>query len=344
MELSIVVPAYKAKSYLKQSLPLIKSYMPRNSELIVVIDGDVDNSYEIAQQYADRVEVLPENKGHPNARNVGADLAQGKIIIFFDADVLIEPDTIDLISRHFEDNPVTAAVTGLLAKDGPHKDFFSRYKNFYMYYTFMRAPEDITFLYGSVHAIRKSVFVSYDTEVGLTDDTAMGQALSSQGKVIKLLKNLRVTHLKRHNLFSLARNDFKIPYDWAHVFIKHQGWKQLGKRGTGYAHAPTEQLISVMLVPAGFIILMSAIFVNKSMYLTLLTCLTLWFICNRKFLSYLRQEDQSYKWFVTSHFWTLFDHFIMSLGVGLGLLHAILIYGLKNKLGGRNEFREAIGR
>ena len=51
-----------------------------------------------------RIIDLETNKGVANARNKGAEFAKGDILIFFDSDVLLEPDTLLRFAKAHE-NP-----------------------------------------------------------------------------------------------------------------------------------------------------------------------------------------------------------------------------------------------
>ncbi len=72
-------------------------------EVIVVDDGSNDSTGEIVEKYKSEIRNLiyhfQENKGVATARNSGARLAQGEILIFNDDDIIVAPD---LIGRHLK--------------------------------------------------------------------------------------------------------------------------------------------------------------------------------------------------------------------------------------------------
>jgi len=146
------------------------------------------------------------------ARNAGIETAQGDIIVLTDSDNVLMPDTLQRIEAFFSANSHISALTGLISKEHPNKDFFSQYKNLYMNYVFNKLPERVTFLHGSICAIRRN-FVPFGDPQIKTDDAERGQKLYNSGKEIAFLNTLEVIHLKKYNFLSLFRNDFLVPFD-----------------------------------------------------------------------------------------------------------------------------------
>lgn len=89
------MPAYGVEAYISQAIESVLAQMFTNWELIVVDDGSLDQSYEIAERYAQadsRIRVVRKhNGGLSSARNFGLYYARGKYIHFFDPDDYIEP-------------------------------------------------------------------------------------------------------------------------------------------------------------------------------------------------------------------------------------------------------------
>ncbi len=321
MKFSVIVPTYNDEKVIEKCLQAIKKSDYKEYELIVVDDGSSDDTLCMAQKYADRVVSLSLNQGRSIARNQGALVASGEILLNIDSDVVIYRDTLEKIHNYFRKYPELDAITGLLSKEHPNKDYFSQYKNLYMHYIFFKQPDRVTFLYGSLHAVRRSAFKTYGRDVEIADDTAIGQELAQEGKKIGFYRDLEVIHLKKHSMLSFFRNDFQIPFDWSKLFIKYQGWKQLGE-GKGYAHSPKEQLLSIALVPFVFLSLTVLIFMDPFFplwFVLLLTPFFLWYALNHKFVSFLAKEKGFFFAFISVGV-TLMDHFVMGVGIFLGLL------------------------
>ncbi len=96
MLISIIVPVYNVKNYLKKCLDSLVNQTYKNLEIIVVNDGSDDGSEEICNEYArkyDFIQVIEkENGGLSDARNCGIRAATGEYIGFVDSDDWIEND------------------------------------------------------------------------------------------------------------------------------------------------------------------------------------------------------------------------------------------------------------
>lgn len=91
--LSIVIPTYNEEEALPQTLNAVKSSIAHldggfESEIIVVDNGSTDRTVEFAECFGARVvkESIPSIGA---ARNKGASVSKGDIILFIDADVCI---------------------------------------------------------------------------------------------------------------------------------------------------------------------------------------------------------------------------------------------------------------
>lgn len=92
MRLSIIIPAYNAGKYLEHCVSSCEEQnIPQDEfEIIVVNDGSKDNTWEVAENLANKysnVKVFSkQNGGSSSARNLGLDNAKGDYITFVDSD------------------------------------------------------------------------------------------------------------------------------------------------------------------------------------------------------------------------------------------------------------------
>ncbi len=314
--LSVVVPTHNSQPTIGKCLRAIRNSSYLDYELLIVDDASKDATVPVARKYADKIIELKHHLGRAKARSRGIRPAKGQIIVNIDSDVLIKPDTLSRIAEYLAGNPKIDAVTGILSKEHPNKDFFSQYKNLYMHYIFRRLPQKVTFLYGSIYAIKRKVFQAPDPDVSIATDTALGQKLISIGRRIVFLKSLEVVHLKKYNLSSFIKNDFQISFEWAHIFIRYRGWRQLGRYKTGYAHAPKSQLISIILA-AGVFLWGGLQFSGPEKGVWLLLFLILWLCFNLGFINFLRKE-KGFSFGATGLAITFFDNIIMGYGILFG--------------------------
>ena len=320
--LSVIVPTYNSASTLEACLQAVRASTLPDYELIVADCRSRDATRAIAQRYADRVLEVEGVPSSSAARNRGLAVAQGDVIVNVDSDVVISPDTLGRIAEVMSLHQDVDAVTGLLAKAHPRPGFFSQYKNLYMHYTFQRLPERVTFLYGSIHAIRRRAVRPYGALVRVADDLPLGQQLVAEGRRIAFVRELEVIHLKSYTGWSLIKNDFQIPHDWARIFLAYQGWRQVGRNGTGFAHARTEQLVSVVLAPS--IVLMSLLALSSPSWVPWVAGLSVcWLLLNCRFVAFLAKEKGT-AFGVLACAFTALDHLVMAAGIVFGLLHAAM--------------------
>lgn len=82
--LSVIVPIYNVRPYLRQCIESICDQSYRDLEIILVDDGSCDGSSEICDQYKtmdDRIVVLhKENEGLVKARKSGLQISRGSIL------------------------------------------------------------------------------------------------------------------------------------------------------------------------------------------------------------------------------------------------------------------------
>jgi glycosyltransferase involved in cell wall biosynthesis len=96
---SIIIPCYNAEQWLAQAVACCVNQTYRPLEIIIIDDGSTDGSlqqiHQLAQQHPDLIRYeTGANRGGCAARNRGTELAQGEFLLFFDADDLLEPETI----------------------------------------------------------------------------------------------------------------------------------------------------------------------------------------------------------------------------------------------------------
>ena len=98
IDVSVVVPLYNKKDYLKFSVDSILNQTHKNLEVLIVDDCSTDGSLELCRElygHDERVRIIqqPNNMGPGAARNRGINEARGKYMLFVDSDDEILPDT-----------------------------------------------------------------------------------------------------------------------------------------------------------------------------------------------------------------------------------------------------------
>lgn len=106
---TVVVPAYNAEKTIAETLRALEnqSVPASDFEVIVVDDGSSDATAEIVRGFS-RVKLIQQKNGGPaKARNAGARIARGDIVVFTDADCVPEPEWLVQMLKPFEDLTIT---------------------------------------------------------------------------------------------------------------------------------------------------------------------------------------------------------------------------------------------
>jgi glycosyltransferase involved in cell wall biosynthesis len=118
--ISIIIPAHNEQNYIRRTLEAARRQTLRNFEIIVVCNGCSDQTAQEAREFCDQVIVMPE-RGLSRARNLGAQAARGTILVFLDADTLLEQHALEVIARRF--TPEFAAGTLKGCPDLPRRSY-----------------------------------------------------------------------------------------------------------------------------------------------------------------------------------------------------------------------------
>lgn len=124
--ISVIVPVYNAEDYLGECLDSILNQSYKSLEIIIVNDGSIDNSANIAKGYAEKYDnvylINQENGGASKARNTGIRNAKGEYISFIDSDDKIASDTYEKCIDRFNKYNVDVVQFGMLLFDERKKE------------------------------------------------------------------------------------------------------------------------------------------------------------------------------------------------------------------------------
>lgn len=120
VDVSVVIPAYNADSYLNDCLSGLKSQTLSSGafEIILVDDGSKDGTLETAKRLKAELDldnlriVHQDNAGPAAARNHGIRLAQAPVIAFLDSDCVPQPGWLENLLAPLRLDPALAGVEG----------------------------------------------------------------------------------------------------------------------------------------------------------------------------------------------------------------------------------------
>ncbi len=103
-KVSIIIPACNEEGYLRETINSLRNQDCQNLEIIVVVNGSKDKTFEIAKQYADRTLSFSESLGPSGARMEGAKIAKGDLLLFLDADTQLSKNVVSSVAEALESN------------------------------------------------------------------------------------------------------------------------------------------------------------------------------------------------------------------------------------------------
>ncbi len=230
MKISVIIPVFNSSLTLERCLEsILRSDYP-DLECFVIDDGSTDNSSEIAGRFPVQVTKTQQGpKGPAQARNMGAEQANGEILLFVDSDVTIQPDTLSKIASVFDHDPDITAIFGSYDDQPDHRDFFSQYKNLFHHFVHQTSQPEASTFWSGCGAIKRDIFLSvggFDAEKypkPSIEDIELGYRLKTLGYKISLQKEIQVKHLKKWSFFGLIKTDiFQRAVPWSRLIFKHK--------------------------------------------------------------------------------------------------------------------------
>lgn len=211
--ISIIVPAHRADRALERCLEAIGRLCGNHCECIVVDDGSPESRVSAAAAAAGfRTARSEQTRGPAAARNRGALAAEGELLFFVDADVLVPEGAAIEVLAFFDAHPEVAALFGSYDTEPEAPGLVSQYKNLTHHYVHQNGRVDAFTFWAGCGAIRRSAFLAaggFDERYKrpCIEDIELGYRLTRRRERIVLLKSLMVTHLKRWTFREAVRSD-----------------------------------------------------------------------------------------------------------------------------------------
>ncbi len=318
LTISVVLPVRDGGISFRRCLSGLNKVRPHLTEIIVVADGDTDGSWRVAEEFGTKVLRISESQGPARARNLGAQAAQGDILLFIDADVEIHPDAIQQIESSFRGDPNLAALFGSYDDEPGEDNFLSQYKNLFHHYVHQMSREEASTFWSGCGAIRRNVFMElggFDASYRkpCVEDIELGYRLKQAGYRIRLSKKLQVKHLKRWGVSSLLKSDFfhrALP--WTELILKDRRFiNDLNLR-------PSSRL-SVLLTYALLLTLSSAWWWSGFLWVAAVSAFSLLALNRSLYQFFLHKRGF---WFMAKTIpWHWLYYFYSGLAFGIGLGH-----------------------
>ena len=247
MKASVVVPAYNAENTIGKCLDsLARQSISRSEyEIIVVDDGSTDATPEIVARYEVRL-IRQPNRGPAAARNAGAQVARGELLLFTDADCEPAPDWIEMLCGAFTDPSVAGAKgTYRTHQHGLVPRFVQ--VEYEEKYELMKRWKWIDFVDTYSAAYRCDLFLThggFDTRFpsASVEDQEFSFRLAERGHRLIFVPRAIVYHQHPPSLASYARRKYFIGYWKMFLLLRHPS------KAVTDSHTPQILKIQVALI------------------------------------------------------------------------------------------------
>lgn len=227
IRLSIIVPAYNSPRELAECLAALRADAAPGTELIVVDDASTDETPDVAKAAGATVIRLVRNGGPGAARNHGVAHADGDVILFVDADVVVAPGAVGRVARAFAEDPRLAALFGSYDDRPRAPGLVSRYRNLLHHFVHHTGRAEASTFWAGLGAVRREAFVAVGGFDAVRfprpsiEDIELGARLRRAGRRIRLDPMVQGTHLKRWTLGSMVQVDItRRALPWARLIVE----------------------------------------------------------------------------------------------------------------------------
>jgi len=197
--MTLVIAAYNEEQCIAERLDnaLASDYPKHALEIIVASDGSTDGTDAIVAGYADRgVRLLRlPRRGKIYALSDAVYYARGHVLVFSDANTMVEPGALRAIARNFADDSVGGVVgcTGYRLESGSESS--SRGESLYWRYdTWLKELESrtgsVVSAHGGLYAIRKGYYREPE-ETAVTDDFIISTSVIALGSRLVFERDAR---------------------------------------------------------------------------------------------------------------------------------------------------------
>lgn len=210
-DVHIIIPAYRASETINICLLNVLEACNKlpHVEIIVVAFDTIIN---IPNDPRLHIIQLSKALNAGEARNLGAAHCSDGILVFIDADVLIEADSLSALIKPIIEGETDAAV-GNYSVEVLEKKFFQNYKKLYINQTYAKQGYITNEFWTAYSAISSKAFAAvgkFSTEFQCKggEDTEIGIRLTAAQFRIYAVAGVFGKHLKEFTFGSLVNNDF----------------------------------------------------------------------------------------------------------------------------------------
>lgn len=223
---SVIIPTFCEEENIEHCLRSVQKQVFEDGkiETIVVDSNSPDKTREIAQKYATKVVNL-KARGVSKARNVGAQEAKGELLLFLDADTILDRRFIARIYETLTKSNAVCVVGAMagLERSGTLNNMFKL-----VHYSFVNWISELTARLGFPFfptvccACRKSVFNrigGFDEGLAVAEDLIFSLKMGRAGKCLVSTRAKAYTSLRRVMKNGRMKNYYMYFRNYFNVFV-----------------------------------------------------------------------------------------------------------------------------
>ena len=322
--ISIIIPAYNSEKTISKTIEslLKQNYSKKNYEIIIVDDGSIDNTQDTILKFK-QVRLIKQNhKGPATARNLGARNAKGDILLFTDADCILDKNWIKEMVKPFT-NPEIIGVSGTY-KTLNNDNFMARFIGYEIEerHERMKRQKFIDFIGTFSAAYRKKIFLKFggfDTRFKTSsgEDPELSYRIDKAGLKMVFQPKAIVFHPHPNSLWKYLKQKYKRAV-WRNLMY----WGKHKEKIMSDSYTSKSMFLQIFLSGLVFLISLSLIILKFSITFSFLlffvSLFTLTIIFNIKFLTFLLRKEKSIAFL--SPFILILRNSVVILGIFEGLL------------------------
>lgn len=239
-KISVIIPFFYSKRKNKENefallsfekcLRAISKSKYKNYEVILVSDNSSDDSIKLANKYPFKIKKLKKNYGAAYARNQGAKLCKGEILLFIDSDVEINVNAMNIINQHYNTKNNYGILQGVYSHKPNYESSATQYlMSYHCYYLFSETKNNkfTKSLCSCFVAIKKDIFIKnggFDINFNNADpeDIDLGYRLINKGLKIPLEKKLKSNHHINISTWSFVKRTLRMHTNEMKMYLRNR--------------------------------------------------------------------------------------------------------------------------
>jgi glycosyltransferase involved in cell wall biosynthesis len=299
---SIIVPAYNNPEELNNCLRALEVSEWRDRFEIIVVDdcspGESKAIRNTAERYGAEYYRLPKNEGPGIARNRGAEMAKGDILVFIDSDCVAPDGWLNRLTSPIRGGRCAATISCYC---GPVKPgWLTNFQDEDYRYRMPSIECDTSFVNSCNFAVNRRAFMDCGgfPKQRISEDLVLGFLLAQNNTPARFLPDAGVRHCYYTNLSDYLRQRFSFAFNTVRSYLKHDN----ARSGKAYANAksfnPVRTALSMFFTAiAAISIVLSVTSLLINVYFALVSAvvagisIVLHIIVNGRFLLFLAKRQ-----------------------------------------------------